>query len=90
MSEERCPECGAILVPSHPKRGKAGQVLHYRRSSCPSCPYYQARTISTGFQKRQPLSLEEIEQMQNKKAEKYFPKDNMLLKKQTGRNTKDL
>jgi C4-type Zn-finger protein len=80
---KNCPECGGELKHSHPKKSeRTGQILYYRRWSCERCPYYESATINTGWQKRQPLSLVEIENLKDKKAEKYFPKDNMLLKKQ--------
>lgn len=82
--EKRCPECGALLKPTHPKRTSTkGVIMFYRRNTCSSnCGFYEARPRSQKWVSGSKLSLTEKEEIENNKAERFFPKDYVLLKKQ--------
>jgi len=73
---KKCPECGGDMIKSSPKRsGKTNAILYYRRVSCTSCPHYESGTwnvIKKGVKLEREWSKYEIDEHENKKANKYY------------------
>lgn len=80
--EKPCVECGLMMVRTHPKFGRPtkkhpkGQIQGYRRWSC-SCGYYESANYHIAFG---DLTLVEIDEKLNLKADRYYPKRKYLLK----------
>lgn len=87
VKTKACPICGCDMVHTHPKKQPSGQVQYYRRWTCTSCDHYESCTYKVGKPKgRTEISAVEMEERRNQNADKYFPKDYTLLKKQTSQS----
>ncbi len=72
-----CPQCFCNMKLTHPRRTEPsktypeGRVIEYRRWTC-ECGHYesaQSKTMSRGS-----LTAVEIDELENKKANRFYPK----------------
>lgn len=93
IMKKPCPECGCDMVRTHEIRDKNKRICGYRRWSCTYCTHYESHSSQIKFEteRNTEFSLAEIDKKEGEKANRYFPKNGKLLRKQSlNLNNKDL
>jgi hypothetical protein len=80
---KHCPECGGDMIKTNPQRSEPsktypqGQILYYRRITCQTCNHYESHSYKKPRSiEREPYELTaiEIDQIESRKANKYYPR----------------